>query len=131
MLPTLPQFGLFVVLAACSYGLVYLIRIWAQRQHILDIPNQRSSHSAPTPRGGGLAVVVLTLIVVLIYSLSGGGWKHSLVYILAGIVIAFLGWRDDVTSLSARFRITIQSLVALAVILVMGYFRIRHHPPLR
>ncbi len=123
MLPSVPQIALFALLAICSYGLVYLIRLWAQRKQILDIPNQRSSHASPTPLGGGLAVVIITLSVVFIHSLTGGGWRYSLVYILAGIVIAFLGWRDDITPLSARFRITIQSLVALAIILVMGYFQ--------
>ena len=31
---------------------------WLRKKQILDVPNERSSHVRPTPRGGGLAVTV-------------------------------------------------------------------------
>src|SRR5213593_2582856 len=51
-------FGLAWVVSAI---LVRLIRAWAEHQAILDHPNERSSQSAPTPHGGGIAIVVITL----------------------------------------------------------------------
>jgi Fuc2NAc and GlcNAc transferase len=123
MTSSIPYILLFPALAVCSFALVIVILKWLQRKQILDIPNQRSSHSAPTPRGGGLAIVIVTLAVVLVYSLVNRSWHDSLVYIPTAIIIAWLGWRDDVVSLSARLRIFVQSLVALGVILVLGYFK--------
>jgi Fuc2NAc and GlcNAc transferase len=42
---------------ALSYLGVAALRRWAERRQILDIPNERSSHTLPTPRGGGIAIV--------------------------------------------------------------------------
>ncbi|MCB9112676.1 MAG: undecaprenyl/decaprenyl-phosphate alpha-N-acetylglucosaminyl 1-phosphate transferase, partial [Anaerolineales bacterium] len=48
---------------------------------------------------------------------------HSLIYLVCGAVIAYLGWHDDVHSLSPRVRFAVQGLVALASVLGMGYFK--------
>ena len=47
------------VLVACasSLGVAAVVR-FTRRHQILDLPNQRSSHSVPTPRGGGLVIVL-------------------------------------------------------------------------
>lgn len=45
----------FLLAAVASYGLVEAVRRWVVRRSVLDIPNDRSSHINPTPRGGGLA----------------------------------------------------------------------------
>ncbi|MCI0556512.1 MAG: glycosyl transferase, partial [Anaerolineae bacterium] len=49
----------FLILTILSYLGVWIIRRYAERRQILDHPNERSSHSMPTPRGGGLAIIVL------------------------------------------------------------------------
>ncbi|NLE05512.1 MAG: glycosyl transferase family 4, partial [Crenarchaeota archaeon] len=48
--------GLLLVVMA-SFSLTALVRFYAFKKDILDIPNERSSHSIVTPRGGGLAIV--------------------------------------------------------------------------
>ncbi|MEP0807038.1 MAG: glycosyltransferase family 4 protein [Chloroflexota bacterium] len=111
----------FFLLAFLSYFGVWIIRRYAERRQILDHPNERSSHSMPTPRGGGLAIVLLVTGAGL-WSMSEADWKRSLVYILCGLVIAFLGWRDDLHSLSPRVRFAVQGLVAAASIWGLGYF---------
>ncbi len=112
----------FLLLAFISFMGVYLIRRYAERRQIVDHPNERSSHSMPTPRGGGLAIV---LIVLGAGGWSAGetGWDRSLVYLISGAVIAWLGWRDDVHSLSPRVRFTVQGLVAAVSIYGLGYFK--------
>ena len=113
----------FILLTVLSYILVYLIRRYAERRQILDHPNERSSHVIPTPRGGGLAIVVLVtgagLSVIREAELS-----HALVYLVCGLVIAWLGWRDDVASLPARVRFAVQALVAAVSIYGLGYFKV-------
>ena len=120
---TLETVGVFVLLAVVSYGAVYMMRQWLQRRHILDAPNPRSSHSQPTPRGGGLAIVLLTLGTILAFSAASGLWRQSLVYAGGGCLVAWLGWRDDLRSLSPGFRFVMQGLAALLTILGLGYFR--------
>ncbi|MEW6240732.1 MAG: glycosyl transferase [Chloroflexota bacterium] len=114
---------LFLLFTFLSYLGVGWIRRWAERRRVLDNPTERSLHSAPMPRGGGLAIVVLVLGAGL-WSAQEAEWSRSLVYLAGGAVIAWLGWRDDVKSLSTRVRFLVQGLVAAVSILGLGYFKV-------
>jgi UDP-N-acetylmuramyl pentapeptide phosphotransferase/UDP-N-acetylglucosamine-1-phosphate transferase len=118
-------FALLTILSALG---VWIIRQYAERRRIIDHPNERSSHSAPTPRGGGLAIVIVVLaagcvVAVVELSRNPNNLMQSLIYLVCGAVIAYLGWRDDLHSLSPRVRFVVQGLVALASVLGMGYFK--------
>src|SRR5688572_2625127 len=112
----------FTLLVMTLYLFVYLIRRYAEKRQLFDHPNERSSHVMPTPRGGGLAIVLL-VIGTAIWSMKEAEINHVIVYIVCGIVIAFLGWRDDVSSLSPKIRFIVQGLVAAISIYVLGYFK--------
>lgn len=114
---------IFIFLAGLSYGGVYWMRLWLKQRQIMDNPNQRSSHSVPTPRGGGWVIVVLTLITVLAFAIVTQKWNQSLAYVGVGCFVAWIGWRDDVSSLSAGFRFLMQGVAAVLVILGIGYFQ--------
>ena len=61
--------GISLVSFSVSYGLVGFLRQFWQH-HFLDLPNERSSHSLPTPRHGGLGFIlsfVLTLGIVSLF----------------------------------------------------------------
>ncbi len=112
---------IFILLTILSYLLVYLIRRYAEKRQLFDHPNDRSSHSAPMPRGGGLAIVLIVTGAGL-WSISETGLSRNLIYIVCGIIIAFLGWRDDIHSLSPWMRFSIQGLVAVISMYGFGYF---------
>jgi glycosyltransferase WbpL len=116
------QLLIFILLTVLSYIGVYFIRRYAERRQILDHPNERSSHSMPTPRGGGLAIVLIVTGTGLSV-IREAELNHALIYIICGLVIAWLGWRDDVHSLSARVRFAVQGLVAAVSIYGLGYFK--------
>lgn len=44
-----------------AYSGAGALKAYALKQNLLDVPNERSSHALPTPRGGGLAIVVVFL----------------------------------------------------------------------
>lgn len=116
------QILIFSLLSILAFLLIGLIRYYAEKKQILDHPNERSSHVTPTPRGGGLAIVLL-VIGTAIWSMKEAELNHVIVYIVCGIVIAFLGWRDDVSSLSPKIRFIVQGLVAAISIYFLGYFK--------
>jgi UDP-N-acetylmuramyl pentapeptide phosphotransferase/UDP-N-acetylglucosamine-1-phosphate transferase len=113
---------LFSALTISAYLFIHFIRYYAHKKQILDHPNERSSHVMPTPRGGGLGIVLL-VTVTSIGSVKEANINQAIVYIVCGIVIAFLGWRDDVSSLSPKIRFIVQGLVAAISIYVLGYFK--------
>lgn len=91
--------------------LVRFIRDWAERRAILDHPNERSSHDVPKPRGGGIAIVLITL--------AGSAWWWTPRFAAvagAALVIAVVSWIDDVRHLPALLRLGVQSLAAIAVL---------------
>ncbi len=115
------RIGLPVVAIACFLGslvLCELIRRFAIRRAILDAPNERSLHAIPTPRLGGVAIVVTTLVA------SALGWAAAptgLRMLVASCgVIAVVGLRDDVRPLSARVRMAIQLALAIAFLVLVG-----------
>ncbi len=114
---------IFLLLATISFFMVRWLIFWLKHSQIFDIPNDRSSHSVPTPRGGGLAIVVLTLLVVLVYAIIHNAWLQCSVYILMGGLVAWLGWQDDIHSLTPKIRFLVQTIVAILTIIFFGYFR--------
>lgn len=117
----MPPIILFTTLTILSYLGVWIIRRYAEKRQLLDHPNERSSHSMPTPRGGGLAIVLLVTGTGL-WFVREASLSRNLVFIVCAVVIAFLGWRDDTHSLSPRVRFAVQALVAAASIWGLGYF---------
>lgn len=99
------------------------MRAYALKKNIIDNPNERSSHSAPTPRGGGVAVVCsyLLALAVLIYS-QQLEVQTGLTLIIAGFIIALLGFLDDHGHINALVRLAIHFLVAIGVVFGLGGF---------
>lgn len=108
--------ALFLALIIAFLG-TPLIRLVSLRFGVVDIPNSRSSHAAPTPRGGGVAIIAAIVVVFFIVAPSS---DPPLIGLIAGVgAIAILGLIDDLTPLSAAVRITVQSIVA-AVVATVG-----------
>jgi len=87
---------------------------------ILDHPNARSAHSNPTPRGGGLGVVLAFVAGMLVLFLTARFARIAdmqfLGVILAAVAIAAVALADDVWNLSARLRLAAQCGAALVVV---------------
>ena len=56
---------LIIAALVLSTGITGLMRVYAKRSNLLDVPNQRSSHQVATHRGGGLSIVVVFLGAVI------------------------------------------------------------------
>lgn len=103
---------LLVAAAILSWLLASRVRLYAL-DRLLDIPNERSSHSAPTPRGGGLAIAVTAIGGIIISAMLH--WVDrdiAIALVGGGAMIAAVGWVDDHRSLSALTRFTVQFLSA-------------------
>ena len=106
---------------ALSWGLTALVRRYALRTLLLDLPNERSSHTVPTPRGGGLAIVGSFLMLVLALGALGLIERRLAIASLgAGLTIAVLGFLDDRSSLPARWRFLGHATAAAWVLWWMG-----------
>ena len=117
--------GLLGVLAlAASYFCVAVIRRVAQRHRFLDIPNERSSHTRPTPRGGGLAIVAVVLGGVWVYAAlcPGVPWDALGIFTLGAILIAAVSWLDDLRPLPVWVRFATHGVGAGLAILAFGYW---------
>ena len=112
------QVLLLLVLLALSWALVYGIRRWAQWRRILDLPNQRSSHTRATPRGGGLAITGLTMVAVAAQLAFGRFEPVGLAYLGGALIIAAISWLDDLRSISNRARFACHVFGALVVLAV-------------
>ena len=67
------------------------------RLHILDHPNERSLHASPTPRTGGVAMVLAIVIGVLVLPLlTGAGMSRELLWLGSGaLAVAGVSYLDD------------------------------------
>lgn len=94
------------VAVAVSFFLTGVMRRYALSRSLLDIPNARSSHVMPTPRGGGVAIVVTFLLALGLLVFFG------LIFVPvfaacagAGAIVAIIGFMDDRGHIAARWRL--------------------------
>lgn len=99
--------SLFAVWALCFP----LIRELKQRQ-VLDRPNERSSHSDPTPRGGGIAIVAVLFAVMLVNGIVQNDFGTLL---LAGciLILAVISFIDDLKPLAPGTRFAVHAVTAI------------------
>jgi len=89
-----------------SFLLTAALRAYALQRSLIDVPNARSSHSVPTPRGGGVSIVVVMVAALAGLAQCGYvGAPLALALLGAGAVVAMLGFADDHGHIAARWRL--------------------------
>ncbi|MDB5538456.1 MAG: hypothetical protein JWQ89_183 [Devosia sp.] len=110
-------FAIVVIATVLSLLVTYFIMRRAGRLGLMQEPNERSSHTRPTPSGGGLGIVAggtfAGLLVLLLLPSLG------VPVLMAGILIAFIGYYDDRRPLAARWRLGAQVLLMGAIVAVL------------
>lgn len=92
--------------AVLSFLLTGALRRYALARSIIDIPNARSSHTIPTPRGGGVAIVVTFLASLPVFGMFGlVPWQQLIAVGGAGALLAVIGFMDDHGHIAARWRL--------------------------
>jgi Fuc2NAc and GlcNAc transferase len=98
-----------------------IVRAHAIRSAMFDVPNQRSSHTIPTPRGGGAAIVgTVLLCAALTWAVGWISPSVAIALLGGGALVAFVGWLDDRHHVSAGWRAIAHLCAAAWAVLWLG-----------
>jgi UDP-N-acetylmuramyl pentapeptide phosphotransferase/UDP-N-acetylglucosamine-1-phosphate transferase len=121
MVQSMSLAAMTVFLSLCLTGLATW---YSRRRGLLDIPGQRHSHTDPTPRGGGVGMVLAIFIMMAAWAVAGQEVEipHFFTNCLlpGAMVLSLIGWWDDHRPLSARLRFSVQLLVSFYLIWCAG-----------
>ncbi len=113
---------LFGVVFVVSWSGVGLFRRWSLHRNLLDIPNDRSSHSKPTPRGGGVVIVAVSLLAYAAIAVILDA-PASVGYFVGAIIVALVSWLDDLYSLPFWARLIAHFTAASILVLDSGFWQ--------
>jgi Fuc2NAc and GlcNAc transferase len=105
---------------AASLLLTGLLRTYAVRRGLIDRPSERSSHNAPTPRGGGLSIPVVSLLFAMAglgFGLrpdGAGGW------VAGAALVMLVGFWDDHGHVSAASRMVVHMVAAVLGVMAVA-----------
>ena len=109
---------IFSISLVVSAFLTILVKRYGSKLGRIDIPNERSSHSTPTPRGGGIAVVTVTIAAIFgcyLKNLMGG--RDAIAIAAGSLIVALVGYLDDRgTITAARWRLLGHTLGAMIIV---------------
>lgn len=111
------MYGLFIFIAifCLSFAAVGLYRRWGVANNIMSVPNERSSHTEPTPHGAGIVIVIICLVTYIPISLYLFG-TFSWGYIAGASLIALISFIDDFYPLRFHWRLLVHSIAAILLI---------------
>jgi len=113
-------FGFMVAAALMSVGLTGITLAILRRRAILDLPNERSSHTVPTPRGGGWGVM-LALLPFWVWALWKAGrldQPAEIVLLGSTVLLMAVSWIDDRRGLGPAIRFATQ-IVAVGAVMAL------------
>jgi Fuc2NAc and GlcNAc transferase len=100
-------------LALVSWAATSAVRRYALARSMVDVPGDRSSHTVPTPRGGGLAIAISSLAGIVALSVAGVLAANVATAIAGGgAMVALVGWMDDHRDVAARWRLSVHFTAA-------------------
>jgi Fuc2NAc and GlcNAc transferase len=99
------------------------LRKYALTRQLMDIPNSRSSHTVPTPRGGGVAIVIVFLVSLPLLYLQGLlQWNSTVGLLGSGLLVALIGFLDDHGHVAARWRLLGHFIASIWALYWLGGF---------
>jgi glycosyltransferase WbpL len=97
------------------------MRRYAVSRQLLDVPNSRSSHAIPTPTGGGVAIVITSLLSMFVLAAAGvTPWTVVAAMAGGGALVGAIGFVDDHRDLPAAWRLVAHFLAAIWLLAWMG-----------
>jgi Fuc2NAc and GlcNAc transferase len=116
---------LFVSTFALALPITLFVRVIAIRRGLMDHPSHRGSHTVPTPRGGGIAIVIAYFIALSALHVVGDiTTQESIALMGGGGAIAVVGFLDDRKSVAATVRFMVHLGAAIFVVAMIGGVRI-------
>ncbi|WP_405242560.1 MraY family glycosyltransferase [Lentisalinibacter salinarum] len=95
-----------------AYLLTGLVRRFALQSNMVDVPNARSSHNVVTPRGGGVAIVLVFTVVLLYWGLATDSALNPLIALGGALPVAAIGYLDDRFGMSVSIRMLVHVLAS-------------------
>lgn len=113
---------IYLILFLASFSLTYFIKNYMIKKSLVATVNERSSHTTPTPHGGGIALAI-TWFIGLFYLFITNQIEQNLFYaLLFGAVISIVSFFDDIYELSPKIRLMVQAIVAIGGLYFLGGF---------
>ena len=114
----------YLFIALCLFGIsILLVKKFitiAYKYKVIDIPNDRSSHTLPTARGGGVVIVLLSEMLIVVLYYLGHLQLNVALALSCSFIVSIVGFLDDLIKLSAKSRFVVQFVASLiAVFLIL------------
>jgi len=90
-----------------SWALTFAARRLALARGLIDVPNERSSHVVPTPRGGGVAIVIASFAAFVYLFATDALDRRAFLALLGGVAVAAIGFVDDRRRIPAAVRLAV------------------------
>jgi len=97
-----------------------LVKEIAKRKALMDIPNDRSSHTIPTPRGGGIAIAVTWFAGISFMYYQYNINQYLYFALMSGLLISTISFLDDIINLKSLPRLIIQAVATGIAIFFIG-----------
>jgi Fuc2NAc and GlcNAc transferase len=107
---------IFIAVFCLSWAGVGIFRRWGLHKKMLDIPNERSSHTEPTPHGAGIVIVLICLLTYIPISIFVTG-SFSWGYFLGASMVALISFLDDIYSIRFTWRLLVHAIAAVLLII--------------
>jgi len=112
----------YILLLIFSFSLTYFIKNYYIKNALVDEVKERSSHTVPTPHGGGIAIALTWFSGLFYLYLAEQIDLQLFSALMVGTLISLVSFFDDIYDLSPRLRLVVQALVALLGLYFLGGF---------
>jgi UDP-N-acetylmuramyl pentapeptide phosphotransferase/UDP-N-acetylglucosamine-1-phosphate transferase len=103
---------IFALCFALGLGFAFLIFKQGFKMELADIPNERSSHVIPVPKGGGVGIPIAMVFFLLIQS------RSETLFILLALILSLVSLVNDRRELPAFLRMSLQFLMAFVLVFI-------------
>lgn len=104
--------------ALFSFVAVALVLFLLKRYSVLDIPNSRSNHTSPVPRGAGIGLLCVIIPIISALSSIDNSWDYTPPLLISALVLSGLSFIDDVRSLPVFIRLFSQVIAVYFGVMV-------------
>jgi len=94
----------------------WFIAKFGYKLSLIDIPNQRSSHTLATPKGGGIGILISFICTSFLLFVPKSLW-------IPGVILSSISILDDIKEISVKIRLSIQLICSIIFLIGIFFYR--------